>query len=74
MRYPHANFMESKEELIERWMTIASAVFAAEDNILDVWFPKLKVAKKCTQEEKQKIADDYLRAIAEEILKDYLGK
>lgn len=38
--------MNNRKELIERWKTIASAVFKAEDEIKAEWFPRLKQAKK----------------------------
>lgn len=58
----------NKEEIISHWMLIASTIFRAEDEIKDVWFPKLRAAKTLPPDEKQKLADDYLRAIATEII------
>ena len=60
--------MTNKEKLIEHWMHIASAVFKAEDEISDVWFPKLRAAKGLPSDERRQLADDYLRAIATEII------
>lgn len=61
----------NKEQMIEHWMDIAAAVFRAEDEISDVWFPKLRAAKKdMPSDERRKLADDYLRAIATEILEN----
>lgn len=57
--------MNNRKELIERWKTIASAVFKAEDEIKAEWFPRLKQAKK---ENAAEVADAYLTAIAEEII------
>ena len=52
-------------------MDIAAAVFKAEDEISDVWFPKLRAAKKdMPSDERRQLADDYLRAIATEILEN----
>ena len=56
--------MSEREELIEEWMVVAATVFHAEDAISDVWFPKLKKAKDVSSEERWKISQDYLRAIA----------
>lgn len=56
------------EELISHWMDIASAIFYAEDKIKDEWFPRLHEAKKLPPDEKPKLVDEYLRAIAIEIL------
>jgi len=64
--------MASKEELISRWIEIIPAVFVAEDHIQlsGNWKEKLKQAKlkKISPEERKKIAEDYVRAIAEEIV------
>lgn len=57
--------MNNRAELIERWKTIASAVFRAEDEIKAEWFPRLKQA---TKENAEEVADAYLTAIAEEII------
>ena len=63
--------MLTKEEQIEHWMDIAAAVFKAEDEISDVWFTKLRAAKKdMPSDERRQLADDYLRAIATEILEN----
>ena len=58
----------TKEEMIEHWADIASAVFKAEDNIKDEWLPKLQASKNSSDIVKQQLADAYLRAIATEIL------
>lgn len=57
--------MNNRKELIERWKTIASAVFRAEDEIKAEWFPRLKQA---TKENAAEVADTYLTAIATEII------
>lgn len=57
--------MNNRKELISRWKDIASAVFKAEDEIKDEWFPRLKQA---TKENAAEVADAYLTAIAEEII------
>jgi len=57
--------MTYRKELIERWKTIASAVFKAEDEIKAEWFPRLKQA---TKENAAEVADAYLEAIATEII------
>jgi len=60
--------MLTKEEQIEHWMNIAAAVFRAEDAISKDWFPKLRAAKDMPGDERRQLADDYLRAIATEII------
>ena len=56
------------ERMIEHWALIAKAVFAAEDAISAEWFPKLRATKEAPKEERDKISDEYCRAIAKEIL------
>ena len=60
--------MEDRETMILHWMGIAAAVFRAEDEISDEWFPKLRATKDAPKEERARIADEYLRAIATEII------
>lgn len=61
----------NKEEQILHWMDIARAVFRAEDEISKEWFPKLRAAKKdMPSDERRQLADDYLRAIATEIIEN----
>ena len=57
--------MENRAELINRWKTIASAVFWAENNIIADWRPRLEQARK---ENASEVADAYLEAIAKEII------
>ena len=63
--------MTNREELIDRWADIAAAVFKAEDEISDDWFPKLRAAKDLPGDERRQLAEDYLRAIATEIIESY---
>lgn len=56
------------ERMIEHWALIAKTVLVAEDAISDEWFPKLRATKDAPKEERDKIADEYCRAIAKEIL------
>ena len=51
-------------------MAVVEAVFRAEENISKEWLPKLRAAKKLPKEEREKVADDYLRAMALELLKN----
>ena len=57
--------MNNRKELIERWKTIASAVFWAENTIIADWRPRLEQA---TKENSKEVADAYLEAIAKEII------
>ena len=61
----------TKEEQIRHWMDIAAAVFKAEDAISKDWFPRLRAAKKdMPSDERRQLADNYLRAIATEIIEN----
>jgi hypothetical protein len=60
---------QEKQQLVKHWMLLAKTVFVAEDNIKDEWKPKLQAVKGKSDPEIQQTADDYLRAIAEEIIK-----
>lgn len=62
--------MDSKEQMILHWMDIAAAVFRAEDEISKEWFPKLRKAKDMDSDWRRKLADEYLRAIATEIIEN----
>lgn len=57
--------MENRAELINRWKTIVSAVFKAENNIINDWRPRLE---QVTKENASEVADAYLTAIATEII------
>ena len=56
------------EELIGHWALIARTVFAAEDAISKDWAPRIRVAKDLPKDERDRLADEYCRAIAIEIL------
>lgn len=64
------DYMMTKKgnEAIDRWKLIISTVFAAEEAISEDWEFKLKAAKHLGKEEKKKLADEYLEAVAEEII------
>lgn len=62
--------MMTKEQMINHWADIAAAVFKAEDEISKEWFPKLRKAKDLPSDERRKLADNYLRAIATEIIEN----
>lgn len=62
---------EEKEECIGRWVTIINCVFKAEDAIRGDWEQRLRDARSSDQSTKEKVANDYTRAIAEEILGNY---
>ena len=55
-------------KLIDRWALIARTVFVAEDAISEDWTPRLRSAKDLPKDERARLADEYCRAIAIEIL------
>ena len=57
------------EEKIAHLMGVVEAVFRAEENISAEWLPRLRAAKELPKEEREKVADEYLRAMAIELLK-----
>ena len=59
---------ESRAELIDRWKWIAWSVFKAEDVLLPQWRERLREAKTLDAEGGSRVCDEYLQAIAEEIV------
>jgi len=58
----------TRQEAIDRWKDIAEAVFQAEGAIGEEWDERLHAAKSMTPEEKRQFADEYMTAIATEIV------
>ena len=58
----------TKEEAIERWADIAETVFWAEERIAKDWLDRLSDAPNLSKREQHKLAQDYCRAIAREIV------
>ena len=58
----------TRQEAIERWENIASTVFWAEEAISKEWNERLHAAPSMTHEEQQHFADEYMTAIATEIV------
>ena len=58
----------TREEAINRWTDIASTVFWAEERIAKEWHERLREAPKLPKEEQHPLADQYCKAIAEEIV------
>lgn len=61
--------MDSRETIIERWIDIAETVFDAGYRIRDEWMPKLMVIDSLPVDKRKVMMDEYLRAIATEIVK-----
>ena len=58
----------TRQEVIERWKDIISTVFWAEEAINKEWKERLHAAPSMTHEEQQQFADEYMTAIATEIV------
>ena len=58
----------TRQGAIERWKSIAEAVFWAEEAIGKEWDERLHSAPSMTREEQQQLADEYMTAIATEIV------
>lgn len=58
----------TRQEAIERWKDIAETVFWAEEAISKEWDDRLHAAPSMTREEQQQFADEYMTAIATEIV------
>ena len=58
----------TRQEAVERWKFIANLVFWAEEAISEEWDERLHAAPSMTREEQQQFADEYMTAIATEIV------
>ena len=58
----------TRQESIERWKFIARTVFIAEEAISKEWDERLHAAPSMTNEEQQQFIDEYMTAIATEIV------
>ena len=57
-----------RQEAIERWKSIAKTVFIAEEAISKEWDERLHAAPSMTNEEQHQFIDEYMTAIATEIV------
>lgn len=58
----------TRQEAIERWKSIAKTVFMAEEAIIKEWDERLHAASSMTNEEQHQFIDEYMTAIATEIV------
>ena len=58
----------TRQAVIERWKFIVNRVFCAEEAISEEWDERLHAAPSMTHEEQQQFADEYMTAIATEIV------
>lgn len=64
----------TRQEAINHWAAIVHTVFAAEYAIMDDWKYRLIAARLLSKEEKQKLSDEYLEAVATEIVSRTTGE
>lgn len=57
-----------RQEVIDGWKSIAKTVFMAEAAISKEWDERLYAAPSMTNEEQQQFIDEYMTAIATEIV------
>ena len=58
----------TREQAIDRWKDVIRGVFSAEDKLSAQWYERLSAANGMPSEGRRKLADEYLTAIANEIL------
>lgn len=58
----------TRQEAIERWKDIAKTVFFAEEAISKEWNERIHAALSMTDEEQKQFIDEYMTAIATEIV------
>lgn len=58
----------TRQEAIERWKSIAKTVFIAEEAISKEWDERLHAAPSMTHEEQKQFTNEYMTAIATEIV------
>ena len=58
----------TREEAIQHWKPIVHAVLSVENDLDDEWLPKIKDAKGKSSKEQIRLVDEYLTAIATEIV------
>ena len=58
----------TRNEIIQRYCVLINAVFLAENRIAADWEFRLRAAKHLGKKEREKISQEYITAIAEEIV------
>ena len=61
----------TKEQIITHWASVANAVFLAEDKVRPEWQERLNATRDADPDTKEQTAMQYLRAVAEEMLRSY---
>lgn len=59
-----------RNEYIEHWADIIRTVFTAESNIKnrDAWVQRLREARNLPEDQRMKVCNEYVRALATEIV------
>lgn len=61
----------TKEQIITHLASVANAVFLAEDKVRPEWQERLQTVRNADLDTKEQAAKEYLRAVAEEMLRSY---
>lgn len=61
----------TKEQIITHLASVANAVFLAEDKVRPEWQERLQTVRNADPATKEQAAKEYLRAVAEEMLRSY---
>lgn len=58
----------TRQEAIDRWRAIIPTVFRAEDKLQGQWRDRLSAAKEMPSDERTRLDDEYVTALATEIV------
>ena len=58
----------TREQAISHWKDVVRVVFVADGNLIDQWRERLAEAAKMPSDEREQVCDEYVTAVAEEIL------
>ena len=58
----------TRQQAIDRWRAIIPAVFRAEDKLQGQWRDRLSAAKEMPPGERTRLAEEYVTALATEIV------
>jgi hypothetical protein len=61
----------TKEQIITHLASVASAVFLADNKVRPQWQERLRATRDADPDTKEQTAMQYLRAVAEEMLRSY---
>lgn len=61
----------TKEQIITHLAGVANAVFLADDKARPEWQERLRATRNADPDTKEQTAKEYLRAVAEELLRSY---